>query len=137
MLDASEDRPVDEATLPKGKEGLPMLILYESNKHSIKEVMELTIKIFVKNDSLIIATDDHKDELMELDDNKCTILDLYSVSGIEAQWLVITGSDQDWTFELLSRGRNGLVILLDMSASLWYVKCVVIMFHEPCSCCFS
>ena len=114
-----------------------MLILYESKKHSIKEVMELTIKRFVKNDSLIIATLKHKDELMELDDNKCNILDLYSVSGIEAQWLVITGSDQPRSFETLSRGRNGLVILLDMSASYWYVKCVVLMFDVPCSCCFS
>ena len=113
-----------------------MLILWESNKHSIKEVMELTIKRFVKNDSLIIATDDHQDELKKLD-NKCTILDFRSVSGIEAQWLAITASDQNWKYELLSRGRNGLVILLDMSAYDWYVKCVVIMFDVPCSCCFS
>ena len=75
-----------------------MLILWESNKHSIKEVMELTIKRFIKNDSLIIATGKkHKDELKNLE-NKCTILDFQSVSGIEAQWLAITGSDQTWRY---------------------------------------
>ena len=97
-----------------------MLILFESGKQSLKKVMELTIKTFVKEDSLIIATDDHKHELKELE-KKCQIISPSKLSGIEAQWLAITADDQWWRYETLSRARNGLVIVLDLSADDWYV----------------
>ena len=134
-MDNSNDQRVDKASLPKGKE-LPLLIIYDSKKHSLKQVMELTIETFVREDSLIISTS-HKDELSGMT-KECKILDWQSLSGIEAQWLVITTDDQNWYFETLSRARNGLAIVLDISASNWYVfYCVVVMFPVPCSCCFS
>lgn len=54
-MDNSKDQRVDKASLPKGNE-LPLLIIYESKKHSLKQVMELTIETFVREDSLIICT---------------------------------------------------------------------------------
>ena len=101
--------------------------------------MELAIETFVGEDSLIICTYYHKDELSGMT-KECKILDPGSLSGIEAQWLVITADDQGWYFETLSRARNGLAIVLDISADedRWYVfYCVVVMFPVPCSCCFS
>ena len=64
VLDNSKDLSVDKASLPKGKE-LPLLIIHDSNKHSLKQVMELTIENYVNKDSLIICTRDHKDELSQ------------------------------------------------------------------------
>ena len=119
VLDHSKDQRVDKASLPKGKE-LPLLIIYDSKKHSLKQVMELTIETFVREDSLIICTEYHKDELSGMT-KECKILDPYSLSGIEAQWLVITADDQGWYFETLSRARNGLAIVLDTSADPGYV----------------
>ena len=103
-----------------------MLIIYDSKKHSLKEVMEITIATFVREDSLIICTCDHKDELSGMT-KECKILDDDSLSGIEAQWLVITADDQGWLFETLSRARNGLAIVLDMSARSWYVFIVLLL----------
>ena len=120
VLDPSEDKQVaDEDTLPKGKEP-PLMILFSSEKNPLKEVMELTITNFIKEDSFIIATDDYMNEMKELDKD-CKILGEFSLSGIESQWICITADDQPWRYETLSRGRNGLVILLDMSKSNWYV----------------
>ena len=139
VLDNSNDQRVDKASLPKGKE-LPLLIIYDSKKNSLKQVMELTIETYVKEEYLIICTRQHKDELSGMT-KECKILDPTSLSGIEAQWLVITADDQEWLFETLSRARNGLAIVLDISAdhkNAWYVfYCVVVMFPVPCSCCFS
>ena len=118
-MDYSKDLTVDKASLPKGKE-LPLLIIYDSKKHSLKQVMELTIETFVREDSLIISTSKHKDELSGMT-KECKILDPGSLSGIEAQWLVITADDQGWYFETLSRARNGLAIVLDMSTDRWYM----------------
>ena len=123
-MDCTKDLSVDKASLPKGKE-LPLLIIYDSNKHSLKQVMELTIETFVREDSLIICTR-HKDELSGMT-KECKILDEYSLSGIEAQWLVITADDTPWYFEPLSRARNGLGIVLDISADLWYVFIVLLL----------
>ena len=105
-----------------------MLIIYDSKKHSLKQVMELTIETFVREDSLIISTW-HKDELSGMT-KECKILDRYSLSGIEAQWVLITSDDQYWYFETLSRARNGLAIVLDMSADgqyAWYVFIVLLL----------
>ena len=128
-MDNSKDQRVDKASLPKGKE-LPLLIIYDSKKHSLKQVMELTIENYVKEDSLIICTDARRmDELrgMRGMTKECKILDQYSLSGIEAQWLVITADDQRWYFESLSRARNGLAIVLDISADDWYVFIVLLL----------
>ena len=81
--------------------------------------MELTINTFINQDSLIIATY-HQDELKELETN-CKIVNPFKLSGIEAQWLAITAKDQNWRYETLSRARNGLVIVMDLSAKNWYV----------------
>ena len=124
-MDNSNDQRVDKASLPKGNE-LPLLIIYDSKKHSLKQVMELTIETFVREDSLIISTRDHKDELSGMT-KECKILDDDSLSGIEAQWLVITADDQVWHFETLSRARNGLGIVLDMSAEFGYVFIVLLL----------
>ena len=124
-MDNSNDQRVDKASLPKGNE-LPLLIIYDSKKHSLKQVMELTIETFVREDSLIISTRDHKDELSGMT-KECKILDRFSLSGIEAQWLVITADDQKWHFETLSRARNGLAIVLDISADNWYVFIVLLL----------
>ena len=102
------------------------MIIYDSKKHSLKQVMELTIETFVREDSLIISTRDHKDELSGMT-KECKILDDDSLSGIEAQWLLITADDQLWYFETLSRARNGLAIVLDMSADVWYVFIVLLL----------
>ena len=116
------DESVDPDTLPKGRE-LPLLILFDSGKQqSLKKIMQLTINRFIKEDeSLIIATRWHKDELEGQIDRQCQILDPRSLSGIESQWMIVTASDQVWTYEKLSRARNGLVILMDISADDWYV----------------
>ena len=124
VLDNSKDQRVDKASLPKGKE-LPLLIIYDSKKHSLKQVMELTIETFVREDSLIISTS-HKDELSGMT-KECKILDPWSLCGIEAQWLLITADDQWWAFEPLSRARNGLAIVLDISADDWYVFIVLLL----------
>ena len=125
-MDNSKDQRVDKASLPKGNE-LPLLIIYDSKKHSLKQVMELTIETFVREDSLIICTEKkHKDELSGMT-KECKILDRDSLSGIEAQWLVITADDQGWCFEALSRARNGLAIVLDISAEKWYVFIVLLL----------
>ena len=125
VLDNSKDLSVDKASLPKGKE-LPLLIIYDSKKNSLKQVMELTIESFIREDSLIICTEDHMDELSGMT-KECKILDKWSLSGIEAQWLVITTDDQGWHFETLSRARNGLAIVLDISAYDWYVFIVLLL----------
>ena len=125
VLDNSKDQRVDKASLPKGKE-LPLLIIYDSKKHSLKQVMELTIETFVREDSLIISTRFHEDELSGMT-KECKILHPDLLSGIEAQWLVITADDQEWLFETLSRARNGLAIVLDMSANDWYVFIVLLL----------
>ena len=135
-MDNSNDQRVDKASLPKGKE-LPLLIIYDSQKKSLKQVMELTIETFVREDSLIISTMVHKNELSAMT-KECKILNSVSLSGIEAQWLVITADDQSWEFETLSRARNGLAIVLDISADdtiSWYVVtcflCLVpVAFHD-------
>ena len=116
------DESVDADTLPKGRE-LPLLILFDSGKQqSLKKIMQLTINRFVKEDeSLIIATRWHKDELEGQIDRQCQILDNTSLSGIESQWMILTAADQWWLYEPLSRARNGLVILMDISAENWYV----------------
>ena len=127
-MDNSNDQSVDKASLPKGKE-LPLLIIYDSKKHSLKQVMELAIETFVGEDSLIICTSEHKDELSGMT-KECKILARSSLSGIEAQWLVITAEDQEWSFEALSRARNGLAIVLDISADdqyAWYVFIVLLL----------
>ena len=125
-MDNSNDQRVDKASLPKGNE-LPLLIIYDSKKHSLKQVMELTIETLVREDSLIISTTrKHKDELSGMT-KECKILDRLSLSGIEAQWLVLTGDDQPWYFETLSRARNGLAIVLDISADRWYVFIVLLL----------
>ncbi len=126
VLDNSNDQRVDKASLPKGKE-LPLLIIYDSKKHSLKQVMELTIETFVREDSLIMCTYAHKDELSGMT-KECKILEWDSLSGIEAQWLVITADDQSWFFEPLSRARNGLAIVLDISVDRWYVFIVLLCF---------
>ena len=124
-MDHSNDQRVDKASLPKGKE-LPLLIIYDSKKHSLQQVMELTIETFVREDSLIISTVDHKDELSGMT-KECKILDQYSRIGIEPQWLVITADDTCWYLEPLSRARNGLAIVLDISADDWYVFIVLLL----------
>ena len=118
VLDNSKDLSVDKASLPKGKE-LPLLIIYDSKKNSLKQVMELTIESFIREDSLIICTEDHMDELSGMT-KECKILDKWSLSGIEAQWLVITADDQPWYFETLSRARNGLAIVLDIGTKILF-----------------
>ena len=125
-MDNSNDQRVDKASLPKGKE-LPLLIIYDSKKHSLKQVMELTIATYVKEDSLIICTRNQKAELSGMT-KECKILGNKSLSGIEAQWLVITADDQQWFFESLSRARNGLAIVLDISSENWYVFIVLLCF---------
>ena len=102
------------------------MIIHDSTKHSLKQVMELAIETFVGEDSLIICTRDRKDELSGMT-KECKILDKYSLSGIEAQWLVITADDQPRYFETLSRARNGLAIVLDISADDWYVFIVLLL----------
>ena len=85
--------------------------------------MQLSISTFVKkNESLIICTKDHKEELEgQIEKKECQILSPGSLSGIESQWVIATADDQEWRYEVLSRARNGLVILLDTSADRWYV----------------
>ena len=93
-------------------------------------MMELTIKTFIKEeDSLIIATESHQDELKKLEKN-CKIVLPENLSGIEAKWIVITADDQGWRYETLSRARNGLAILIDLSAENWYVfrRCYSVFF---------
>ena len=124
-MDPSADQRVDKDSLPKGKE-LPLVIIHDSTKHSLKQVMELAIETFVGEDSLIISTMVHKNELSGMT-KECKILDENSLSGIEAQWLVITADDQPWFFETLSRARNGLAIVLDISADDWYVFIVLLL----------
>ena len=122
-MDPSLDVSVDADTLPKGRE-LPLLILFDSGKQqSLKKIMQLTINRFIKEDeSLIIATRKHKNELEGQIDRQCQILDPDSLSGIESQWMMVTAQDQFWSYEKLSRARNGLVILMDISAGEnWYV----------------
>ena len=116
------DESVDADTLPKGRE-LPLLILFDSGKQqSLKKIMQLTINKYVSDkDSLIIATIAHKDELEGQIDRQCQILDPFSLSGIESQWMIVIAHDQRWLYEPLSRARNGLVILMDISADYWYV----------------
>ena len=138
ILDPSLDESVDADTLPKGRE-LPLLILFDSGKQqSLKKIMQLTINRFIKEDeSLIIATIKHKNELEGQIDRQCQILDPYSLSGIESQWMILTAADQVWLYEPLSRARNGLVILMDISDDYWYVfQCCC---HVSCaySYCFS
>ena len=132
------DESVHADTLPKGRE-LPLLILFDSGKQqSLKKIMQLTINRFIKEDeSLIIATNEHKDELEGQIDRQCQILDPYSLSGIESQWMLLTADDQKWLYEPLSRARNGLVILMDISADDWYV--FLCCCHVSCaySYCFS
>ena len=101
------------------------MIIYDSKKHSLQQVMELTIETFVREASLIICTYEHKDELSGMT-KECKILDFNSLSGIEAQWLLITADDQPWFFETLSRARNGLAIVLDISGD-WYVFIVLLL----------
>ena len=86
-------------------------------------IKQLSISTFVKeNESLILCTQDHKEELEgQIEKKECQILPRNSLSGIESQWVIATAADQIWTYELLSRARNGLVILLDTSADNWYV----------------
>ena len=138
ILDSSLDQPVSEATLPKGRE-LPLLILFDSGKQqSLKKIMQLAIKKFVTDkESLIIATDEHKDELEGQIDRQCQILHPESLSGIESQWMIVIAADQQWFYEPLSRARNGLVILMDISAENWYV--FLCCCHVSCaySYCFS
>ena len=120
-MDPSLDESVAADTLPKGRE-LPLLILFDSGKQqSLKKIMQLTINKFVKEDeSLIIATtNEHKDELEGQIDRQCQILDPRSLSGIESQWMILTAADQFWNYEALSRARNGLVILMDISFEIW------------------
>ena len=121
-MDPLLDQPVDADTLPKGRE-LPLLILFDSGKQqSLKKIMQLTINKFVTDkDSLIICTNAHKDELERQIDRQCQILNPESLSGIESQWLILTADDQRWSYEKLSRARNGLVILMNISADSWYV----------------
>ena len=121
-MDPSLDESVNADTLPKGRE-LPLLILFDSGKQqSLKKIMQLTINKFVSDkDSLIIATIHHKDELEGQLDRQCQILHPDSLSGIESQWMIVTAYDNSWTYEKLSRARNGLVILMDISADDWYV----------------
>ena len=137
-MDPSLDVSVDADTLPKGRE-LPLLILFDSGKQqSLKKIMQLTINRFVKEDeSLIIATRKHKNELEGQIDRQCQILDPYSLSGIESQWMIVTAQDQFWRYETLSRARNGLVILMDISHDYWYV--FLCCCHVSCaySYCFS
>ena len=116
------DESVDADTLPKGRE-LPLLILFDSGKQqSLKKIMQLTINKYVSDkDSLIIATDEHKNELEGQIDRQCQILHPDSLSGIESQWMIVTAQDQFWRYETLSRARNGLVILMDISDDNWYV----------------
>ena len=117
------DETVDDATLPKGRE-LPILILFGKSAATLTKVMQLSISTFVKeNESLIICTRNHKEELEgQIEKKECQILPRNSLSGIESQWVIATADDQDWRYELLSRARNGLVILLDTSAEdYWYV----------------
>ena len=115
-MDNSNDQRVDKASLPKGNE-LPLLIIYDSKKHSLKQVMELTIETFVREDSLIICTEDaHKDELSDIS-KECQFLKATTLSGIESQWVLITSDDQFWEYETFSRARNGLAIVLDISGN--------------------
>ena len=100
--------------------------------------MQLTINTFVGDkDSLIICTNAYKNELEGQIDRQCQILDPDSLSGIESQWMLLTASDQFWLYEPLSRARNGLVILMDISAKSWYV--FLCCCHVSCaySYCFS
>ena len=92
-------------------------------KIALINIKQLSISTFVKeNESLIISTIAHKDELEgQIEKKECQILDKRSLSGIESHWVIATADDQEWTLELLSRARNGLVILLDTSADDWYV----------------
>ena len=137
ILDPSSDQTVDEAILPKGRE-LPMLILFDSGKQqSLKKVMQLTINTFVREEeSLMIATNHHKDELEGELAKQCQIVPSRSLSGIESQWMILV-ADSLWTYEKLSRARNGLVILMDISAENWYV--FLCCCHVSCaySYCFS
>ena len=132
------DESVDADTLPKGRE-LPLLILFDSGKQqSLKKIMQLTINRFIKEDeSLIIATIKHKNELEGQVDRQCQILHPDSLSGIESQWMIVIAHDQLWNYEKLSRARNGLVILMDISDDDWYV--FLCCCHVSCaySCCFS
>ena len=132
------DESVEADTLPKGRE-LPLLILFDSGKQqSLKKIMQLTINRFVKEDeSLIIATRKHENELVGQIDRQCQILHTDTLSGIESQWMILTAADQIWTYEKLSRARNGLVILMDISADNWYV--FLCCCHVSCaySYCFS
>ena len=83
-MDNSNDQRVDKASLPKGKE-LPLLIIYDSKKHSLKQVMELAIETFVGEDSLIISTKRHMDELSGIT-KECKVLDQLSLIG--SNWII-------------------------------------------------
>ena len=123
-MDPTMDETVDNATLPKGRD-LPTLILFDKSAATLKKVMQLSISTFVEeNESLIICTTDrlHKEVLEgQIEKKECRILYHRSLSGIESQWVIVTAHDQHWRYEVLSRARNGLVILLDTSADDWYV----------------
>ena len=136
-MDPSLDESVDADTLPKGRE-LPLLILFDSGKQqSLKKIIQLTVNTFIREDeSLIISTRWYKNELEGLIDRQCQIIHPESLSGIESQWMILIADDQRWRYESLSRARNGLVILMDISAEKWYV---FLCCHVSCaySYCFS
>ena len=112
ILDPSDDK-VDFETLPKG-DHLPLVIVHDTQKHSLKKVIELTIEEFVQKDSVIIVSDQKK-KLKELSENpQLRIINDVNLSGVEAQWVIITVSDQACIYEVLSRGRNGLVLIVDI-----------------------
>ena len=116
ILDPSDDQ-IDFETLPKGD--LPLVIVHDTQKHSLKKVIELTIEEFVQKDSVIIVSR-QKEELVELSENpQLRIVDGSVLSGVEAQWVIITVSDQDCLYEVLSRGRNGLVLIVDIPYKEW------------------
>ena len=81
--------------------------------------MQLTINTFVREEeSLMIATNFHKNELEGELAKQCQIVHSRSLSGIESQWMILV-ADSLWTYEKLSRARNGLAILIDISEENW------------------
>ena len=110
-LNHGKDKPGD--ILPPGD--LPLLIVRENNEDLAKVTDAIIDKFGVKQeDSVIIATE--QKHLSLSSKNKITTLDYVSdgVNGIEAQWMIIDVSDQVCGYETLSRGRKGLVLLVDI-----------------------
>ena len=94
-----------------------MVIIHDKAKAPLENVIKSIMANFVKDDSVTLVTSGSKklEELKAFVNPKVQILDYESLNGIEDQWIIITDATSVvFSLELLSRARNGLVMILDI-----------------------